>query len=113
MKEYKPSILYGILAMVSVTAGPLFLVIRGSDVTQIEKLIYVVSVFPLGLLAMQVRHWERQREVLTEGNSEDLERDLKNLNREHRQILLWGVIGAVVSMSLTAWILFVWMPTKP
>ena len=107
---YKPSPFFGFLMVLSITAGPLYVVLRGRDSTRIEILICIASLFPLGLLAMHVRYREQVRMLLTELDSEFRKNNLERLKREHHRIHLYGVVLAVLATALLGWVMCVLMP---
>ena len=112
MQEYKPSTMFGFLMVLSLTIGPLYIVLRGHSASRLEILICVVSLFPLGLLAMQVRHREQVRALLAEPDSESRGNNFARLKQEHHRIVLYGIVSAVLVSALLAWIMFVLMPLQ-
>jgi hypothetical protein len=112
MKESKPSLIYGFIAVISIFIGPFCLLIRGSSASSVEKFVYIISLFPLGLIAFQVRYLLGKRALMETPDSEMRRNAIQMLTREHKQLVLFVLAGAIFVSALYVWIIFVWMPTR-
>ena len=111
MQEYKPSPLFGFLVVVSVATGPFCLIVRGGSASRIEQLLYIVSLFPLGLLAIYVLYRERRSLLLHDRQSKSREDDLVCLKNEHKRIIVYG-IGLAILLIVLLLDVFVSVPVR-
>lgn len=96
------------LAVLSIVLGPFCLLLRGHEASRIEQLLYVLSIFPLGLFALQVRYWEGKRIISAEPDAGNRQQQLGEWHREHHALLLYWVLGMIVTICLYGWIIFIW-----
>lgn len=112
MKVPRPPLIYGLLAVLSVTVGPFLLLTRGNSATSVEKFLYVVSLFPLGLIALQVRYLLGRRALMEAPDPQLRRKGIEMLRQEHKQLVLIVLISALMATTLYAWLIFVWTPTR-
>ena len=106
MQQYKPSPLVGLLTVVSVAAGPIWVLLRGAAASRTETLISLSSLFPLGLLAMHVRHREQVRIILAEQNPASGKKEFDRLRQENRRNVIFLLVMGFFYTTLLAWFLF-------
>lgn len=112
MKKSQPSLIYGFLVVISIIFGPICFLVRGSSTSPLEKFMYAISFFPLGLLAIQVRYLEGKRDLMKMPDSGDRENEIQAWTQQHMRLIAFGVAGALLAAMLFAWIIFVRMPAR-
>ena len=112
MKESQPSLIYGFLVVISIVFGPICFLVQGSSASPIEKFIYAISFFPLGLLAIQVRYLEGKRGLMKMPDSADRGKEIQAWTQQHLRLVVFGVVSALLAAMLFAWIIFIRMPAR-
>ena len=112
MKESRAAITYGVLAVLSIIAGPIVLLTKGDSLSLTGKFFCIVSVIPLGIIALQVRYLLGKKALLKMLDDELRRNELQKLSQGHRQLVLIVLTAGIAGSALYAWVIFVWMPTR-
>lgn len=112
MKESRSGLIYGALAVLSITAGPVLLLIRGDSLSTNEKFFCVVSIVPLGFIALHVRYLLEKKALMEMPDCELRKSELQMLAHGHRQLVLIVLAAGIAASALYAWVIFIWMPTR-
>ena len=106
MKTTRSSQIYDVLAVLSVTFGPICLLVQGDSATSIEKFLCIVSIVPLGLIASQVRFLLGKSALMETSDFQVQRKEMEKLTREHKQLSLIVLIGGGFGSVFYAWIIF-------
>jgi hypothetical protein len=112
MKESRSALIYGALAIFSITVGPALLLMRGDSFSPNEKFYCVVSIIPLGIIALYIRYLLEKKVLMEMQDSELRQNRLQMLSHEHRQLVLIVLVTGIAASALYAWIIFLWIPSR-
>lgn len=96
---------YLVLAVLSITLGPILMIVRGNGASFVEKLVYLTLFVPLGFFVIALNYLREKAEIAIEVHADTQKELLAKTQEKYLKYLLFYIPITLAYAGLCIWLL--------